>query len=142
MTFKIKSKGFSDDGVAGIMGNLQAESGFAPNNLENAANNKSGYSDEAFTAAVDNGSINRSQFISSSTFSLYTYSDSTGTYYTYGYGLAQWTFYSRKAALYDFWKSRGGSIGDLNMQLDFMYQEMSASLKSYLTRRNWETSFR
>ena len=50
----------------------------------------------------------------------------------YGYGLAQWTYTTRKAALYDYAKSRGVSIGDLNMQLDFMMREMSASLKSYL----------
>ena len=126
------NKGFSAAGIAGIMGNLQAESGFAPNNLENAANNKSGYTDAEFTSAVDNGTISRAQFISSSEFSLYTYTNSTGTYYTYGYGLAQWTFYSRKAALYDFWQNYGGSIGNINMQLDFMYSEMSSSLKNYL----------
>ena len=128
-----KGKGFSDAGVAGIMGNLQAESGFDPSNLENAANKKSGYSDAQFTSAVDNGSISRSEFISSSKFSLYSYKDSTGKYYTYGYGLAQWTFYSRKANLYDYWKRYGGSIGGLSMQLNFMYKEMTPSLKNYLT---------
>jgi hypothetical protein len=37
-----------------------------------------------------------------------------------GYGLAQWTFWSRKQALLDFAKSKGKSIGDLQMQLDFL----------------------
>jgi hypothetical protein len=37
-----------------------------------------------------------------------------------GYGLAQWTFWSRKQALLDFAKRKGKSIGDLQMQLDFL----------------------
>lgn len=127
-----KSQGFTDAGVAGIMGNLQQESAFLPTNLEQAANNKSGYSDARFTEEVDNGTITREEFISSQRFSAYTYTTGGITYYTYGYGLAQWTFYSRKAALYDYAKSRGASIGDLNMQLSFMMKEMSASLKNLL----------
>jgi long-subunit fatty acid transport protein len=37
-----------------------------------------------------------------------------------GYGLAQWTFWSRKQALLDFAKTAGKSIGDMTMQLDFL----------------------
>ena len=127
-----KGQGFTDSGIAGIMGNLQQESSFLPTNLEQAANNKSGYTDARFTEEVDSGLITREEFISSEKFSAYTYTTGGVTYYTYGYGLAQWTFYSRKAALYDFAKSKGASIGDLNMQLNFMMKEMSSSLKSFL----------
>ena len=123
-----KNQGFSDAGVAGIMGNLEAESSYWPNNLEGLANTKSGFSDAQFTAAVDNGSISRAEFISSDRFGVCK--SPIGK--EYGYGLAQWTYTTRKAALYDYAKSRGVSIGDLNMQLDFMMREMSASLKSYL----------
>ena len=55
-----KGKGFTDAGVAGIMGNLEAESSYLSNNLENAAKTRSGYSDEQFTAAVDSGAVSRS----------------------------------------------------------------------------------
>ena len=123
-----KNQGFSDAGVAGIMGNLEAESSYWPNNLEGLANTKSGFSDAQFTAAVDNGSISRAEFISSDRFGVCK--SPIGK--EYGYGLAKWTYTTRKAALYDYAKSRGVSIGDLNMQLDFMMREMSASLKSYL----------
>ena len=41
--------------VAGIMGNLYAESGLMPNNLQNTYNNKLGKTDAEYTAAVDNG---------------------------------------------------------------------------------------
>jgi peptidoglycan hydrolase-like protein with peptidoglycan-binding domain len=122
-----KNQGFSDAGIAGIMGNLEAESSYLPNNLENAANTKSGMSDAEFTTAVDNGTISRSEFISSTKFGVY----SNGTY---GYGLAQWTYSTRKAGLYDLAKSRGVSIANLQMQLDYMMQEIAtySGLKSYL----------
>ncbi|MBR2528039.1 MAG: GBS Bsp-like repeat-containing protein [Blautia sp.] len=119
------SKGMSKAGAAGIIGNLEWESSCLPNNLEGAANTKSGMSDDAFTIAVDNGTISRSEFITSSRFGVY----SNGSY---GYGLAQWTYSTRKAGLYDFANARGCSIGDLYMQLDYMWQEMSNSLKDYM----------
>ena len=42
-------------GVAGLMGNIQAESGFNPYNLQNSCEKKLGMSDEAYTKAVDLG---------------------------------------------------------------------------------------
>ena len=42
-----------------------------------------------------------------------------------GYGLAQWTFWSRKQKLLVFALSRGKSIGDLEMQLDFLWKELT-----------------
>ena len=42
-----------------------------------------------------------------------------------GYGLAQWTYWSRKQALIDFCKTAGTSIGDLDMQLNFLWKELS-----------------
>ena len=50
-----------------------------------------------------------------------------------GYGLAQWTFWSRKQGLYDYAKSTGRSIGDLTMQLEFLFQELSSGYKSVLS---------
>ena len=44
-----------------------------------------------------------------------------------GYGLAQWTYSSRKADLHKFAKDAGKSIGDLDMQVDFLLQELKAS---------------
>ena len=42
----LKKEGFNDYGVAGLMGNLYAESGLLPNNLQNTFNSKLGLSDE------------------------------------------------------------------------------------------------
>ena len=73
----LKSYGLNDYGVAGLMGNLYAESGLNPQNLQNTYEKKLGYSDASYTAAVDNGFY--SDFVHDSA----------------GYGLAQWTFWSQ-----------------------------------------------
>ena len=51
----LKSQGMTDAGVAGLMGNLFAESGLNPKNLQNSYEKKLGYTDATYTAAVDNG---------------------------------------------------------------------------------------
>ena len=110
-------------GVAGLMGNLYAESGLRPDNLQNTYEKKLGMSDASYTAAVDNGSY--SNFVKDSA----------------GYGLAQWTYWSRKQNLLDFAKERGASIGDLDMQLDFLMKEL-AGYSSVLKTLRTATSVR
>ena len=95
-------------GVAGLMGNLYAESALHANNLQNNGNTKLGMTDEQFTAAYDSGAYAMDTFIHDG----------------YGYGLAQWTYYSRKEALAKFAKEKGTSIGDLSMQLAFLLKEI------------------
>lgn len=102
----LKRTGLSDYAAAGIMGNLFAESGLNSCNLQNTYNTKLGMTDAQYTAAVDNGSY--SDFVNDKA----------------GYGLAQWTFWSRKQALYNYVKAAGTSVGDLNTQLAFMWEEM------------------
>ena len=104
----LSGKSLSDYAVAGIMGNLYAESGLKANNLQNSYNTKLGLSDEAYTAAVDAGTYTREQFIKDKA----------------GYGLAQWTYWSRKQALYDCIKSAGASVGDLSAQLVYLWKEL------------------
>lgn len=99
-------KGMSPAGVAGLMGNLYAESGLNPQNLQNTYEKRLGLTDAEYTAAVDSGSY--SNFVRDSA----------------GYGLAQWTYWSRKEAMLNYAKKTGESIGDLMMQLDFMYEEL------------------
>lgn len=101
-----KSHGLNDFGTAGLMGNLYAESGLNPKNLQQTYERKLGYSDDSYTDAVDHGIY--TNFVKDSA----------------GYGIAQWTFWSRKQALFSFAKSREKSIGDLNMQLDFLMKEL------------------
>ena len=109
-----KSKGLNDYGIAGLMGNLYAESGLRPTNLQNTYEKKLGLADEEYTAAVDSGTY--TNFVKDSA----------------GYGLAQWTYWSRKQRLIDFAKQQKKSIGDLDMQLDFLYKELSENYKTVL----------
>lgn len=102
----LKGKGLNDFAVAGIMGNLYAESALKPTNLQNTYEKNLGYTDDTYTAAVDNGSY--TNFVKDSA----------------GYGLAQWTFWSRKQALLEYAQAAKKSIGDLGMQLGFMWEEM------------------
>lgn len=110
----LKSKGLNDYAAAGIMGNLFSESGLNSNNLQNSCSTKLGMTDAEYTAAVDNGSY--TNFVHDSA----------------GYGLAQWTYYSRKQQLLDYAKALRASIGNLPMQLSFLWQEMQG-YKSVLT---------
>lgn len=102
----LKGKGLNDYAVAGLMGNLRAESALNPKNLQNSYQSKLGFTDESYTAAVDRGSY--SNFAHDSA----------------GYGLAQWTFWSRKQNLLNYARSTGRSIGDLTMQLEFLWSEL------------------
>ena len=104
----LKSKGLSDWGVAGLMGNLYAESGLRPNNLQNTYEGKLGMADAKYTELVDKGVY--TNFVRDSV----------------GYGLAQWTYWSRKEALLAYAKASGKSIGDLEMQLEFLMKELSS----------------
>lgn len=109
-----KDKGLSDCGCAGLLGNLYAESALNPKNLQNSYEKKLKYTDDTYTQVVDNGKYKN--FVKDSA----------------GYGLAQWTYWSRKQALLEFAKAMGKSIGDLEMQLDFLYQELSTGYKKVL----------
>ena len=103
-----KSKGFTNYGIAGLMGNIYVESGFNPKNLQNNGNKALNMTDEEYTAAVDSGKYSLAKFKKDG----------------YGFGLAQWTYHSRKASLYNFAKKQNKSIGNLQMQLDFLYKEL------------------
>lgn len=110
----LKAKGLNDYGISGLIGNLHAESALIPTNLQNSYEKKLGFTDTTYTNAVDNGTYNN--FVKDSA----------------GYGLAQWTYWSRKQNLLDFAKSKKASIGDLEMQLDFLYKELSEGYKTVL----------
>lgn len=98
-------------GVAGLMGNLYAESALRSNNLQQSYETKLGYNDTTYTTAVDNGSYDN--FVKDAA----------------GYGLAQWTYWSRKQAMLEFHQSKKKSIGDLQTQLEFLVKELSESYK-------------
>lgn len=96
--------GMTPAGAAGVLGNVDAEGVWDSGNLEDSYNAKLGVSDAQYVREVDSGLRN---FIEGC-----------------GFGLIQWTFGSRKQDLLKFAKSRGVSIADFDMQIDFMLYEM------------------
>lgn len=111
---KLKAVIGNDYGVFGLMGNLKAESGLKANNLQNTYSKKFGMTDEEYTKAVDDGSY--TNFVKDSA----------------GYGLAQWTYWLRKQRLLQYAQAYECSIGDENMQVDFLIGELMASYSSVL----------
>ncbi len=99
-------------GVAGVMGNMKAESSLRSDNLQNTYEKSLGLTDVQYTAAVDNG----------------TYTDFIHD--KAGYGLVQWTFWSLKDGLLKYAQEKGVSISDWQMQVDYFLKEMKEECTS------------
>lgn len=97
--------GMTKAGAAGCTANILHESNGRPENVENTCP----ISDEDYTRGVDDGS----------------YTNFVGD--RYGYGLCQWTYYTRKEALLKYAKEHGVSIADADMQFQFMARELRES---------------
>ena len=102
--------GFTKAGAAGVMGNLYAESGLNPRVYERSKHKKIGLSDEEYIRKTNDGSYKN--FVNDKA----------------GFGLAQWTYHSRKQALLNMCK---GKIGDINCQLSYLVKELSGYKKLY-----------
>lgn len=90
------------------MGNLEAESGL----ISAIVQYGSGWSSEDYTDAVDDGT--------------YKVFPTDG----HGYGLAQWTYHTRKEKLLRHARSMDASIGNLDAQLDYLSIEIEAEFPS------------
>lgn len=105
--FALKAAGYSDEVVAGIMGNLKAESGLNPGLAEEGSNlSATGMNSERYTAAINNGSYTKEEFMNDKI----------------GYGLMQWTDSTRKEGLYDYCKHAG--INNAEAQIQYMIKEL------------------
>lgn len=120
----LRSLGMTHAGAIGAIDNLEAESdGFYANRMEyllvrrlkEAGYN---YTDESYTAAIDNGSITLEEYMH----------PLPGK--QYGHGLAQWTSPGRKKRLYELAKQKGVSISDLEMQLEYLIWELKNVYKN------------
>ena len=110
-----KSKGLNDYGVAGLMGNLYAESGLRPCNLQQTYEKSLGMTDAEYTAAVDSGAY--TNFVKDSA----------------GYGLAQWTYWSLKQDMLNYFQDKKKSIGDGETQMEFLANQLAVSYSSVWT---------
>lgn len=104
--------GYPKAGIAGIMGNMQSESHFNSMCVQGdyLQSDPVAY-DTNYTNSVNNKTISENDFVRKG--------PGGG-----GYGLAQWTWYTRKQGLYDRTVKNNISIGDLNAQLTYYDYEL------------------
>lgn len=100
-------------GVSALMGNWVDESNLIPYRVQ--GDFSSGYTkSQQYTAQVDSGIISENDFVNNG--------PGGG-----GYGLAQWTYHTRKQGMYNFWKSSGyASIGSVETNVFWCIQEMQS----------------
>lgn len=103
----LRGAGLTQAGALGVMGNLDCESGLEANRVQGDFSPYRSASKD-YTARVTSGAISRDQFAKDSK----------------GYGLAQWTYYTRKYGLYDWWKRSGKALDDGAMQAEFLLHEL------------------
>lgn len=100
------SGGLSPVGACAVMGNMWAESGLKADIVEKRCT----MSDEDYTKAVDTGTISPDQFARDA----------------FGYGLCQWTYWTRKKALLEFARTHNVSVGNATMQCEFCIAELKS----------------
>lgn len=104
--FLVKN-GYTPAGACGIIGNLDHESGLRSNNLQDTFNAAYG-SDTYYTDSINNKTYSKEKFMNDKG----------------GYGLAQWTYPTRKRGLYDNTVGKGLSIDDIEGQLKYLMIEL------------------
>lgn len=98
----LRAAGMTAEGACGLMGNMKAESGMKANIAQRGMTS---LSDAEYTNRADTGMLD---FVHDSV----------------GYGLCQWTYWSRKQALLNYARAMGVSVGDEAMQVQFCIQEL------------------
>lgn len=104
---RLRYHGMTEAAALGMLGNWACESGNEPFRVQGDFSAYRTIS-KAYVQSLTNGSMTKQQFQNDQK----------------GFGLAQWTYYSRKAELYDFWKVSGKGIDDASMQADFAVKEL------------------
>lgn len=113
------SDGMTPTAAEAMWGNIYSESGGESNRVQGDFSPTRIVS-KSYTKDVDEGRISPSTFARDGR----------------GYGLVQWTFWSRKQGLLNYAKAHGKSIGDTAMQVDYIVVEFKSdfpALWQYLT---------
>ena len=104
----LRTAGLTYEGACGLMGNMMAESGMC---AAIAQRGMTALSDTEYTRRADAGSLD---FVHDAV----------------GYGLCQWTYFSRKQALLGYARARGLSVGDEGAQTAFCIHELQSDFPS------------
>lgn len=107
--------------AAGIMGNLYALSSLIPNNLKNSDEKRLEMDDTEYTKKVNSGE--------------YTGFTIDGA----GYGLAMWSKKGKKRKLLELANVSGKGIGNLNVQLSFLYDDIASDAELLKKFKNCDT---
>ena len=113
----LRNGGLSHAGACAMMGNMYCESLLDSKIVETRCS----MSGSDYTWNVDHGGISEHSFVHDA----------------YGFGLCQWTYFTRKQELYQYAKSKGVSIGDEQMQCQFCINELKkyySGLYNYLCK--------
>ena len=105
----LRQGGLSHNGACAMMGNMYCESLLKSDNVEDRCS----MSDAEYTKAVDTGAISGYQFARDS----------------FGYGLVQWTYWSRKDELWKLTVGKGISVADEQTQCQFCIAELIRDYK-------------
>lgn len=103
----LRQSGMTEAAAFAMMGNMQCESGLEAGRLQGDFNPFRTTS-KSYVQRVTRGDISQYNF----------------AHDQLGFGLCQWTFYTRKYDLYDFWKESGKNLDDAEMQTQFALKEM------------------
>lgn len=105
---RLRRAGMTEAGALGMLGNFQCESGCEPGRVQGDFSPYRNNS-KAYVKGIEDGSISREKFAKDQK----------------GFGLAQWTYYTRKYALYDYWQNSGRALDSAELQSDFALHELT-----------------
>lgn len=104
----LREAGLTRAGALGMMGNWDCESNLEAGRVQGDFNPFRSAS-KLYVSQITSGVISKRSFM----------------YDAKGFGLAQWTYFTRKGQLYDYWKNSGVSLDDAEMQTRFALYELS-----------------
>ena len=112
---RFRQHGLTEAAALAFLGNWECESGNEPYRLQGDFSPYRTMS-RAYVERCMNGTIGKAEFCDGRV----------------GKFLAQWTYPTRQAALWDFWKASGKALDDAAMQVDFAIHELETDYKPLL----------
>ena len=104
----LRAGGLTRAGALGLMGNWDCESNLEAGRVQgDFSPYRTG--SKLYVSQITSGVISKEQFMRDAK----------------GFGLAQWTYFSRKGALYDYWRQSGDSLDSGRMQARFALYELA-----------------
>ena len=119
---QLRKGGLTREGALAMMGNWQCESGLEAGRLQGDFSPYRALSKD-YVRRIEDFSLSRDSFAHDAK----------------GFGLAQWTYFSRKEALWDMWHKSGLSIASAELQCKFALYELKtdySALFDYLCNTN------